>query len=231
MLRRVILALAFCLAWSSGAHAAGTTWDAANCSAADLLSLVNTKVTNDNSSTGGCRSTVAKTAGKIYWECIVEFAGVSGCGAGNGSASLGPIASTANMALCLETASTLYINGSSQGAGTCSNMSSGGIRRIAVDFSAAKIWVGDTVNATTWNGKSDGTQNPNDGSGGYDISALTPGGGIYIYTELQSATSEKATIIPGPTFTGAVPTGYTSFDLGSGGATAGGLLLLGFGAN
>lgn len=80
--------------------------------------------------------------------------------------------------------------------------------RIAIDFNHGFVWIADSAASTTWNGG--GSANPTTGVGGFPLSFV--GDAFLMFTGYDNTTADTVTIVPGPTFTYSIPTGYSAWD-------------------
>jgi len=174
------------------------------------MTLSNGNLTATTTGSGGVRSSgYMATSGKYYWENTATTATSAwGGGIATVAANLAVVISGGLLAAIVNGAGTVTINGTQQGAtGLLGTINPGAIVCFAFDVGAQLIWFRNTVSGN-WNGS--GTANPATGAGGFSTSALgaisTP-----LYALAGATGSGNATTGNfGPSFSGAVPSNFTS---------------------
>jgi hypothetical protein len=181
-----------------------TTWNPSDKTAGCTLSggnLVATFAASNN----GVRSIDRVHTGKYYWE--VTFAGTSianlAVGIALGTSSLSATAGNANF-YC--DGGSLYLNGVSASI-TIGSVVSGSIVCFALDADADLIWCRLGA-AGNWNGNA--AYNPATGVGGASIAWAGGPMGIYAWAFGSGGNCNATANFGASTFTGAVPSGFTS---------------------
>ena len=182
----------------------------------------------------GAKSNTSQRNGKLY----VEFTTLlntnnSGVGIGNALATFtgwgngtavgpgnGPAASGAGC-FSYENGS-IWIDGVQQSNWAGSTALSNAVVRVAIDLDNDLIWF--SVNGGYWNGiaganPSNGIASPRPpsnqpqvGSGGYDISAITANGPIYLWAELVGGYDAVTLNAGGSAFAYSIPSGFVAWD-------------------
>jgi hypothetical protein len=187
-----------------------TTWDPAHATNV-TLSNGNLTVTGTANSDVGTWSTTSKSAGKQYFEVkySTTTAGQSGFGLINGSGSFPGIGNgpATNGVIIFESGvSSIWINGTNvnSSVSNLSNMTT----QVAADIPNALIWFrpGGSGN---WNGI--GGASPG-GSGGVNMSGITPGGGVKIAVVCNVVTDVATLAVNTSQFLYTVPSGFSAWD-------------------
>jgi hypothetical protein len=184
-----------------------TTWNPSDIAQA-TLSNGNLTVTTSGVNTG-VRATTGFTTGKYYWEATaVTWAGNgSEVGVATASAALlgGALAGQAVVTRGTTALGGIHVNGTYSGS-SLGTMSNGTVVGIAVDLTAGLIWFRKAPSGN-WNGS--GTANPATGTGGISLGVLS--GNVLLPIYGGGIANEVTTANFGATtFTGAVPSGFTS---------------------
>lgn len=179
-----------------------TAWNPADLSNVTLAG--GNSVATAGAGSGWVRGVDPLSAGKYYWEYTYTLVASNSfnCGIALGTANLasGPAAGTAYVG---RLAGDIFVNGSAPGS-ALGIINTGAVVGIAVDFTAKLVWF-RLAPAGNWNGS--GTANPGTGAGGVNISSIATGP---LFALMTGQTTDKLTANFGGTFTGAVPSGFTS---------------------
>ena len=185
----------------------------------------------------GARSNTSQRSGKLYAEFTTRLnANNSGVGIGNALATftdwgngtaVGPgNGPAANGAGCFAyNNGTIWVDGvwQSNWSGTSLNTWPNGSNvRVAIDLDNDLIWF--SVNGGYWNGIAGANpahgiasprppaNQPQAASGGYDISAITADGPIYLWAELVNAYDTVTMNAGGSAFAYSIPSGFVAWD-------------------
>lgn len=193
----------------------GVTWDPATITKVTLsggnLVATNNFVGSDAEQGAKVASASAKTTGKYYFE--ITF--TNNAGSTYYDIGIGPPAQTyTNMSqnagpggnIIYFANNTIYTNGGSTGL-TLGAMTNGTIIGMAVDLDNRKIWMRKAPSGN-WNGQAIGSQNPVGTVGGVTI----PAGSMVPFFGCSGANSGNSVTanFGATTFSGAVPSGFTS---------------------
>jgi hypothetical protein len=150
-----------------------------------ILGTTTTSVSNNI----GYGSNTARTAGKYYYECgIVSVNGTDAVGICNSSITTsGVLGSDNNGFGCRTSFGDVLLNNSRLGYFAVPYLPGGATLCIAVDLTAKLLWlraiqssIANPQNGLGWNMENDlSLQDPSTGTGGYDFSSITAGGGFY----------------------------------------------------
>ena len=185
--------------------------------------------------TVGAKSNTTRSTGKYYAEFTTRFSAAnSGVGIGNALATFDGWGNSVNVgpgngpaasgAACFSSLNgTIWIDGVQQSNWSGTDTLYNAIVRVAIDLDNNLIWF--SVNGGHWNGLAGAnpalgiasprppSNQPQEISGGYDISAVTAHGPIYLWAELVSA-YDAATLNPGNSaFAYSVPSGFAAWDV------------------
>jgi hypothetical protein len=182
--------------------ALSNTWNPADFNNA-TFSNANLTVTSGGANSGA-RGTVPYSSGKYYWEYTFVTGTTPIAGICTASAVMSTVWSTGTQAAqVLKSTGGLYVNGAN--VATLGAISNGGIAGVALDVPNALIWF-RIAPSGNWNNS--GTANPATGVGGLSISALT--GALYVLFGSGTSSDQITLNSGGTSFTGAVPSGFTS---------------------
>lgn len=184
-----------------------TGWSATDILAGTIIANSNLLAAAVGGTGGGVRSQDAVSSGKYYWECTANsFAGAN---TGFGIATAGSTLNGVSNAVLLQLGSGLiFLNGGAS-TGPLSGVVIGSTIGVAMDASAQLIWM-RVCPSGNWNGS--GTANPATGTGGFSFAAI--GGGTAYYAMANFNPSSGSSAISAnfgtKTFSGALPSGFTS---------------------
>jgi len=187
---------------SSGSPA---TWNSADLSNV-TLSLANLRATATG--TGGVRATTGRTTGKYYFEQTFTTIGSNpSVGLALATASLTGSPGT-GIASVVRFTGNITVNGVATG-NSLAIIGGGDVIGIAVDLTSTPKQIWFRKNTGNWNGS--GTANPATGVGGIDISSISTGPlfPIFFGTNLDAMTANFGA----SAFTGAVPSGFSDWEL------------------
>lgn len=193
-------------------------WNPSDKAANVTLSAGNLTATMSSSSAGGVRCDTSRSTSKYYFELTVlatsNWGSNTSCGLCNSSYSLtssflGTDATHHSIGY-YESGHLIYGNATLL---TGNTLIAGSIVCFAVDFGAGKLWV--RVNNNGWYNQVIGSQDPANGIGGVDISAMISAGAIFPIF-LGVLTGDGVTADFGATgFAETVPSGYTAWAQGT----------------
>jgi hypothetical protein len=176
-------------------------------------------------STGGvayfmARATTSQSSGKLYFELSITGGGAWAIGLANSSAAL--TTSTNIIPGGLTNTNSVGWDGQSNGVfiadtklGSSPNQASG-IQQLAVDLTNGRIWV--NANGGNWNNS--GSASPATGVGGFSLSTLTYGAGLFPALGMTDASGITMTANFGATaFSETMPAGFVSWNTGDAGET------------
>jgi hypothetical protein len=190
------------------------------------LTLTNSNKTATGTQTGWqtTRATLPQTIGKLYAELTVNAIGDGfGFGIVNGNAGLGignatmvGVDTNGIMMFNNVTAETsgVYYNNAIAGSIGTGLPTTGSTVSVAVDFIDKLIWFWNP-SAGQWNGDVIANQNPAAGVGGYDLTAITSDGNVYLAVALLDSNSQ-VTINGGSDtlgFVNPIPAGFNPWTL------------------
>lgn len=186
-----------------GGGGSPTTWNPSDKSAGITLSAGNLTYTGN----GAARSTNPLSAGKAYWEVLINQdsseAGSSwNLGFADGVSAFSTIQSTGVINL------VLLVNGNianGSGASVGASIANGNTLCIAVDFGAKKAWF--RKNGGNWNNS--GTNDPATGVGGVSFG---PSGPYYAVAASSNGATSYTANFGASTFSFTKPSGFTSWD-------------------
>ena len=211
---------------SSGAVA--TKFDVTTASAGIDFQALDMTVTNQEAygSPVGAKSNTTHSSGKYYVEFTTRITNNnSGVGIGNALADFtdwgGATPAVNGAGIIQYEDGTIWVNGIQQSNWEAITLAAA-VVRVAIDLDNNLIWF--SINGNYWNGLPGGnpatgvdsprppSNQPQVGSGGYDISAITAHGPISLWAELVNA-YDSVTVNAGATsFVYGVPSGFSAWD-------------------
>ena len=189
--------------------AAPATWNPADKGTANTI-LSNGNLTygagGSPTTNDGCRSTVGKTTGKLYFE-LTYSGGQAHLGITTAAATFNSIFSSGSNSFMVTYGGSLFFNGSSLGISIAAP-AAGNVMCFAIDLINSRGWIRNT--SGNWNNS--GTADPATNTGGIDISALFPSNAAFAMVASNTATNPIVTANFGATsFAQTVPSGFVAF--------------------
>jgi SPRY domain len=190
-----------------------TTFDPATISNV-TLSNGNLTTTHSNTSAGGSRSALTKSAGKIYFEVTVIASHGAGDVLGIATSAVSYATIVAGnpgnyYAIVYRQNGAIYTNGNNSSK-TISSLLAGDIVGVAVDLTASLIWFRKAPSGN-WNGLAIGSENPATGVGGVALAAAQSYAPVATFGSVATQAGDAFTAnFGGSAFSGAVPSGFTA---------------------